>query len=181
MTDLLLLGDSHLALVQDRRRRALERFTGCRVENRAIGGVSSLELADQLRGGVRADVVVVSVGTNDAAPWKQVPLPAFERALRDAVGTLAGARLVYLASPGVVEELLTGPDDRRNGVLEHYSAVGRTVFAEAGGTTVDTPALLAGSDGVLFEEDGVHLTDEGYGVVLPALAQAVTTVATRSG
>ena len=66
----VLLGDSHLARV---RRDLL--VLGPDVCNAAEGGASSLDLLAQATGAAveEDDLVVVSVGTNDAAPWKHVP------------------------------------------------------------------------------------------------------------
>lgn len=50
-------------------------MVGPDVCNAAEGGASALDLlAQATRAAVdEGDLVVVSVGTNDAAPWKQVP------------------------------------------------------------------------------------------------------------
>jgi hypothetical protein len=74
---LVLLGDSHLARV----RRDLHRLRGggsteVEIVNAAVGGAFVSDLAEQaLEVGLQpGDRVAVSVGTNDAAPWKQIPL-----------------------------------------------------------------------------------------------------------
>ena len=67
---IVLLGDSHLARI----KRELPRL-GESVLNAAVGGATVLDLEAQANGAVLTaeDVVVVSVGTNDGAPWKKVP------------------------------------------------------------------------------------------------------------
>ena len=76
---IVLLGDSHLARV----RRDLT-LVGPDVCNAAQGGASTRDLVAQAtRAAIHhSDLVVLSVGTNDGAPWKQVPVPAFARAIR---------------------------------------------------------------------------------------------------
>ena len=62
----------------------------------------------------------LSVGTNDAAPWKQVPLAEFEQALSTLMRSYSPRGWVFVAPPGVVEERLTGAPDRTNAVIDEY-------------------------------------------------------------
>ncbi|MBA3783183.1 SGNH/GDSL hydrolase family protein [Nocardioides sp. InS609-2] len=167
----LLLGDSHLARIQpdDLTRIAAE------VTNAAISGSFATDLADQVAGVADLasyDVVVIGVGTNDAAPWKQVPIETSERALADAVVRLP-QRIVYVASPGVDETRLKRVADRTNEVLADYSRVAADVVAAAGGSVVDTPAVLASLGSAAFVDDGVHLAPAAYELLIPAIAAAV--------
>ena len=100
----VLMGDSHLA----RLRRELGTFPG-EVRNAAEGGASSRDLLRQADavGVLPSDVVVLSVGTNDAAPWKRVPVSEFAHSLSMLVAAHAPRRWVLVAPPGVVEERLT--------------------------------------------------------------------------
>ncbi len=147
--------------------------------NAAVGGSIATDLAGQVAG-VRDlatyDVVVVCVGTNDAAPWRQVPIETSERALADVVARLPprpGRRLVYVASPGVDEARLERVADRTNDVLTDYSRVAAAVVTAAGGSVVDTPSVLAPLGGAAFTDDGLHLTPAAYELLIPALAAAV--------
>ncbi len=166
----VLLGDSHLARV----RRDLP-VLGPEVHNAARGGASSLDLADQVAGaGVGdGDAVVVSVGTNDAAPWRQVPLAEFGAALGAILRSVSGRR-VYVAPPGVDEARLSRPQDRSNAVLDDYRRTAVGICAEVGAVVVPTPAVLAGLGARAFTEDGVHLTGPAYALLLPAIAAAVS-------
>ena len=171
----LLLGDSHLSRLSpgDLGRIAPD------VTNAAVGGAFATDLAGQLAGIADLaayDVVVVSVGTNDAAPWKQVPIETSERALAEAVARLLArpdARIVYVASPGVDETRLDRVADRTNEVLADYSRVAADVVSAAGGAVVDTPALLAPLGCAAYVDDGVHLTPAAYELLVPAIADAV--------
>lgn len=66
------------------------------VTNAAVGGASTRDLAGQAGGAAieSDDVVVVSVGSNDAAPWKQVPLEEFTRLLATFLADLPTRRVV---------------------------------------------------------------------------------------
>jgi lysophospholipase L1-like esterase len=166
----VLLGDSHLARV----RRDLDRI-GTDVVNAAVGGACTRDLLPQARSaGITADdVLVVSVGSNDAAPWKAVPL---DEAVGLADGFLSGvprAGLVLLTSPGVDEERLTGANDRTNAVLASYAAALTDRFTAADAVVVDAAALLAPLGSDAFADDGLHLAGAAYELLLPALAAAV--------
>jgi lysophospholipase L1-like esterase len=173
MSEVLLLGDSHLARVRGERTRHIERETNRRVVNAAVGGANSLDLARQLNSHRPADTVVVSVGTNDAAPWKEVPLPRFRRELTRLLSDLPEARLIYLTSPGVRERRLTGPGDRTNAAIQRYSDAAVKIFAEHGGTTLDVRFALSGMSFEVHEPDGVHLTHRAYERLLTELVRRI--------
>ncbi|WP_110182541.1 SGNH/GDSL hydrolase family protein [Nocardioides solisilvae] len=170
----LLLGDSHLARLGPR-----VPALGAGVVNRARGGASSRDLAGQVAAaradavGGRYDAAVVSVGTNDAAPWKQVPLEECASLLAAAVADLP-CPVVLLAPPGVDEARLTRERDRTEAVVAHYRARLSRVVLASDGRVVAPPGLLAPLGPDAFLADGVHLTPAAYDVLLPAVAAAVS-------
>lgn len=182
-TRTLLLGDSHLAYADLRHDSWHEVPPVARV---AFGGACVHDLPGQVEqvGPTRADVAVLSIGTNDAAPWKQVPLEEFTTRLRDVVATTAVGGWVVLTSPGIDTSRLGsfGPTgDRDDDLLQRYrdaaqEAVGEGL-ARAGAqvpwTVVRTERVLAPLGPGAFLSDGVHLTAQAYDRVLPALATAV--------
>lgn len=147
---------------------------GDAVTNRAVGGSFTTDLAGQVADLdlTAYDVLVVSVGTNDAAPWKQVPLHEAERALAAFVVDLP-LPLVLVAPPGVDEARLRRPEDRTNDLVDDYAACAAQVVEAAGGSVVDTRAVLAPLGAGAFLEDGVHLTPAAYDALLPVIADAV--------
>lgn len=170
----VLLGDSHLARV----RRDTGRI-GPDVFNAAVGGASSRDLLPQaLAAGVTAnDVLVVSVGSNDAAPWKAVPLDEVVALVDEFLAAVPRAGLVLLTSPGVDEQRLTGANDRTNAVIAAYTALLAERFAAAGALVVDGPSLLAPLGTDAYADDGLHLTGAAYDMLLPALAEALGRIA----
>ena len=169
---IVLLGDSHLARV----RRDLAAI-GPDVTNAAEGGASSLDLLEQARrAGVRGqDVVVVSVGTNDAAPWTHVPLDEFAAALADCLGSVPAGSGVYVAPPGVDESRLPGTGDRTNAVLDRYRDAALAVCEQAGARVVRADHVIAPLGPGAFADDGLHLGGRAYDLLLPAIAEAVRT------
>lgn len=135
---LVLAGDSHLARV----RRDLARLPGP-VLNVAVGGATTLDLAAQLTVLAPDDRVAVSVGTNDAAPWKAVPLDRAVAALRAALAPHRVERWLLVTSPGVDEARLGRAADRTNATLSAYGAALGEVVTAAGGSVLDAAALLA--------------------------------------
>lgn len=171
---IVLLGDSHLARV----RRDLPAL-GPDVHNGARGGASSLDLLAQA---ATADVedddlVVVSVGTNDAAPWKQVPVGMFAEAVSRCMRSVSARGWVYLAPPGVDESRLTGSGDRTNAVLDDYREAAVSVCDDAGVRVVRTERVIGSLGAGAFASDGLHLGGRAYEVVLPAIADAVRATA----
>lgn len=175
---ILLLGDSHLARLrtqggQDR----LESLLGAPVDNRAVGGSTVRALALQADGLELSsyDAVVVSLGTNDAAPWGAVPLEDFRSGAAALVDGGRGARWVALTTPGV-DGARTPDEGRSNGLMARYADALAAVVEDAGGVTVRSRAVLSplGSDG--FVDDGFHLSASAYDLLLPAIAEAVAAV-----
>lgn len=163
----VLLGDSHLARV----RRHLHKIAPGEVLNAAVGGATSRDLATQVHdAGIRpSDDVVVSIGTNDAVPWKQVPLTEYEQRLRELLDNLWPDRTVLVTTPGVDESRLRGPGDRTNMILPTYPATAATVFSEAGATVLDAVKVISPLETAAFADDGVHLSGEGYRLLLSAI------------
>lgn len=119
------------------------------------------------------DFLVVSVGTNDAAPWKRVALPDFRQALSSCFRLVPTGCCAYVAPPGVVESRLTGSADRSNALLDEYRHAGVAACAENGVRVVQADLLLGPLGSTAFTGDGVHLNGSGYGVLLPAIAAAI--------
>lgn len=165
----VFIGDSHLA----RLRRELQGFPGD-VRNAAQGGASSRDLLRQADAvGLRdSDSVVLSVGTNDAAPWKQVPVPEFVQALSMLVASHSPRGWVFVAPPGVVERRSAGARDRTNAVIDEYRRAAIEVCEEVGGHVVRTDLMLASLSTKAFADDGVHLNGTGYRVLVPAIKSA---------
>jgi hypothetical protein len=166
----VLLGDSHLARV----RRDLYMIAPGKILNAAVGGATSRDLEAQAHeADIRpSDDVVVSIGTNDAAPWKQVPIAEYEQRLRELLDNLWPDRTVLVTTPGVDESRLSGPGGRTNMVLATYAATAATVFGEAGATVLDAARVVSPLETAAFADDGVHLSGEGYRRLLTAIRWA---------
>ncbi len=165
----LLLGDSHLAWIPWDTGR-LAPGTG----NAAFGGADVHQLPGQYDRAGPADLVVLSVGSNDAVA--RMPLAEFAGAL-GAFLDVIGLPSVLVAPPGVDEELAQaayGLDGAGlNALMGSYRDAAAQVVRQRGGAVVPTDELIAPLGAAAFEPDGLHLSPEGYAALLPALAAAL--------
>jgi lysophospholipase L1-like esterase len=165
---IVLLGDSHLARIQ-RRLPGI----GENVLNAAQGGATVLHLEGQADGAdlTGSDVVVVSVGTNDAAPWSDVSVAVFQRVLSRFVRSERAGAWVILSPPGV-DEARVGPRDRTDAVVGEYREAAAAVAASSSARLLDTRSLLAPLGMAAFATDGLHLSGAAYRILLRALAES---------
>ncbi|MFD7438200.1 SGNH/GDSL hydrolase family protein [Streptomyces sp. NPDC059861] len=175
----VLFGDSMLARFTKTRIDRLEEGAGADVLvlNCAAGGWTSRDGVRRMREVARLapDVVVLSFGMNDCSPERLVGLDVFAEDLRCLVGAFPLASVVGFLPPSVAEEEGLGPRGRTNASLARYRDVLRDSVPS--GRVVETDAVLAPlvASGVPVHVDGLHLTDEAYGLAIEALAELVKT------
>lgn len=179
MRSVLLLGDSHLAKMDKPLVTALEDLIGDTVvHNAAMGGADSADVARRapLLARIPWDAVVVSVGTNDLAPWKQLPIPEFTANLRRTLDLFGSSRVVVVGPPPVDDRAQTGRYRRSTALVRAYAAAAEQVADETAASFLDLAAVLdaAAEQGLPAHlGDGVHLSPAGYALLVPALARAV--------
>lgn len=122
----------------------------------ATGGADSRAVLHQQIPG-EADWALLSVGTNDAAPWKSVDLDEFA-ANCDRILVNTGARKRLVLGPGpLVERGVTG--ERTNKRLAAYATVLQRAAVAHSAPFVPMTDVLDDSD---LADDGVHFSDSGY-------------------
>lgn len=168
---IVLLGDSHLARI----RRDLPRLGKSSV-NAAVGGATVHDLDAQAAAApVRSDdVVVVSIGTNDAAPWNEVPSALFRDVLEQFLRSRDAGRWVMVLPPGVIDVRLHRSGRRTNALLEDYRAAATAAATAVGAEIMDPQAVLSPLGSSAFAGDGLHLSGKGYRALVPALRLATT-------
>lgn len=164
-----LLGDSHLAHLGP-----TAPALGADVVNLAVGGAVAQDLGCQVHAVSLPDdaTVVVSVGTNDADPARGLPLDAFGAVVDAFLAARPGRRWVYVASPGCAGDI---DESWTAAGMARYSARAAAAFDAAGGVVIDTPTLLSPLGRHAFEDDRLHLSPQGYDVLLAALASSLGT------
>lgn len=175
MTRVVLLGDSHLARIASPDLLAPD---GATVLVAAEGGAVAGDLLGQVHAAAVSgdDVLVVSVGTNDASPSRDVAIDDFAEALHGFLDAVDPDRLVLLVPPGVDEDRIPGDGDRTNRVVAAYAERAASLLGAAGAQVLEAWVLLAPLKALAFHDDGLHLSDAGYDVLLPALRDAIGTV-----
>lgn len=175
-----MLGDSHLAAFNVGRIAELEAALDGRVvvHNHAIGGANSSHLVERasLEAATHRALFVVSVGTNDLAPWKRIPPTEFAANTTRLLDQLGGIRSIVVLPPTVDEasqRLSRGEHGRTNSLVVEYGETLATVSRHAGAVIVDLVPLLV-DNGEVHEADGVHLNADGKTLLVRAISAGVS-------
>lgn len=177
MSDFLVIaGDSIFAFLQARHVAQIEAaLPGISVADLAVGGSTAADVARHLDAVLALDPVAVllSAGLNDAA--QRVPVAEF---VRTTVGLARRVPVpwIHLLPPTTDPALTTDLPPEMNDTLVEYRRALRAHPPVPGRSSVD-PDRIAGVDpehGRL--PDGVHLTDDAYDALLPALIDSVRRV-----
>lgn len=175
MTTLLLLGDSHLALMSDADVELLAAACGARqVVGAAVSGSTSSDLSGQIDAATPTPpaYAVISVGSNDVALGDaHVPLAEYRTNIGTTLHRLSPAYIVVLGPPPVIEARVE--HGRTNADLAAYAAAASDAATEHLATYVRTDAVLGADLDRLLEDDGLHLSARGYEKVVAALAEAL--------
>ena len=118
---------------------------------------------------LQPEVVVISLGTNDASPWKKVELSVFASNLEQILSSFSSSKIVYFLPPPVNETKQPEDKKRNNNDTKQYSDVAKDVCAKNDALVIDSwkifkPMLDSGQD--YHVEDGVHLNDFAYKTII---------------
>lgn len=157
---MVLAGDSQLTEASPRRSvtklAPRLRAAGFDVVTVAEAGANSRDVLQQ-RLLPAVSWVVCSVGTNDAAPWKQVPLEEFGRNCDQLLAATVQYQWLMLGPGPVIER--GAPGERTNETMAAYGAAVQQVAERHGARFVSLADVLASDD---LADDGVHIIDSGY-------------------
>lgn len=138
--------------------------------NAGVGGATVDDVArraSMLLGDTRPDLIVLAVGINDAWRSMRSDKPgSFDRGYRALLQQLAGRAPVVIATLTGIKD---GPfaADYDASYLDPFN---RTIRTAAGATViVDLAEAFAAGN---LTSDGIHLTEQGYAVWLPAILNA---------
>jgi len=171
----LLMGDSHLAKLDRRRIQQLRALTGDQrlIVNHGAGGTTVLDLLAEIEFGafLPQDRIVISIGTNDYAPWKRVPLDRFRLAVDELLDRLRHHRLTVVLPPLVDEQRQVAAG--RTHLRTEQDRAPYAAALEATAAAWQAEVVEITGDGV-HATDGVHLNDAGYDRLIAGLARALT-------
>lgn len=178
MKKLILFGDSLFAQMDKRRINLFEStLPGYDVYNCAAGGWNSDDCVKKAPyiAKLQADVVVISLGTNDAAPYKQVPIDIFTKNIAPILDSFNGSKIIwYLPTPVDQNKSQTFGHIIPNEVVKQYHDAAKKVCEENGVNVIDSfsifkPMLDKGE--IYHNEDGVHYIDKAYEIIAIELAK----------
>ncbi len=176
----VLFGDSLLALVYKPLIQELEsKVPGSDVYNCAVGGWDTDDgvIKAPYIASLNPDAVVISLGTNDSAPWKQVPIERFRSNLVSILKSFTDSRIVFFLPPPVNEAKQREGRQRTNILTRQYADAAKEVCVATGSVALIeswemfSPLLENGPD--YHTEDGVHLNDYGNSLLITHLAHVL--------
>jgi lysophospholipase L1-like esterase len=184
MKELVLLGDSHLSRHTEDAGEVLApkfsaNFPEIHIVNLAKGGVNSNYALDVLPKSQLPEsfISIVLFGTNDAAPWKQVPINIFTENYRKLITYLKnnGCSDLILVTPPPVNIQKQIPPGRSNEVLQNYSEAVKQLAAEYQTKCLDLFSILidAMKTSDVHFQDGVHLNSQGYDIFFKEIQRLI--------
>lgn len=177
MSKLVLFGDSLFAQVSKRQLKMFESILdNYDIYNCAVGGWDTNDCVEKSPyiSKLKPDVLVISLGTNDAAPWKQVPLEQFKENIPKIFEAFSDSRIIYFLPPPVDEVKIAKTDAKRSikGIKEYHDAA-KALCESHTVSYIDSfrvfkPLMDNGQE--YHIEDGVHFNDFAYEIIAKELA-----------
>ena len=180
MQSIVLFGDSLLGRFGKEYISLLEeKLDGFRVFNCAAGGMNSADGVERVDfiSQLKPDVVVLSFGANDCAPWNEgVGLDDFLSNMQLMIESFAYSNVVVFLCPPVYDPDDLQSSDAFNDVLRRYNSKLRKLALDMNVSVIDSgeiygSLLKQGND--YHMGDGVHLNEFGYDVFIGELTDAV--------
>ena len=178
--NIVLFGDSLFGRFNKNLLDQLEsHIPSSTVYNCAAGGLNSIDSVRRVDyiAQLQPDYVFVSLGANDCAPWKeQVPLDEFAANIEKIIQAFNKSKVIMLLCPAVHLESKEQTDEF-NELLSRYNAKIKELCDNNAASYVDVDALLKPltEQSIDFHaEDGMHLNQDGYDLVINDLARLVT-------
>lgn len=182
MKTLVLFGDSLFGQLGKHRIVALESvLKDYDVYNCAAGGWDTNDCVQKAPfiAKLKPDLAVISLGTNDAAPWKQVPLDKFKQNLPKIFASFSGSKIIYFLPPPVdASKPREVSKEITNENVRPYHDAAKEICEQHNVGIIDSfakfiPMLDSGEE--YHIEDGVHLNDLAYNVFAKELAKVLNT------
>lgn len=177
---LILFGDSLFGEVRKTETLMLEEKLGGEYDiyNCATGGWSTNDLVKKAPyiSGLKPDIVIISAGTNDSAPWKRVDLETFKSNLPVIAEQFSESRVIFFPPPPVTEVLLEENKIMSNEDVRIYNDAVIEFCKEASIGYIDSWSLfmkLKDNNQSYHVADGIHFTREGYELLFSELSEVV--------
>lgn len=181
MKKLILFGDSLFAQMGKHRINLFEStLPGYDIYNCAAGGWNTDDCVKKspFIAKLKADVVVISLGTNDAAPYKQLPIEKFIENIPPILEAFKDSKIVwYLPTPVDPAKSDNFGAVIPNEVVKKYHDAAKKVCEEKGVDVIDSFSIFKPmlDSGVTYHnEDGVHYIDKAYEIIANELARILS-------
>lgn len=176
MRKLVLFGDSLIKNLNKEMCDEIGEKADVDVYNCAVGGWNSYDGVEKAPfiAGLKPELVVLSFGTNDSAPWKKVELEKFKANLEQIFQSFSDAEKIFFLPPPVNEKLQTGGQRRLNSLVEEYYTVAKELCLSNKVKIMDSwqvfkPMLDSGQN--YHDDDGVHFNDLGYKTLIDEIVK----------
>lgn len=182
MKTLVLFGDSLFGRYSKSEVQNLENKLEHKYDifNCATGGWNSCDLVNKAAfiSRLEPDLVVVSVGTNDASPWKRVSIQEFRNNLETITKNFKRTRLIYFPPPPINEAWRPKVKMIHNSEVKAYN---QAVVEHCEKRNIEyfdswaffTPYLQSGQD-TYHCADGIHFTTAGNNILSVGLAKVIS-------
>lgn len=171
--NILLFGDSLLARMNKKLVVELESLVGdAIVYNCATGGFNTRDALRRVAylSLLQPDVVIFSLGANDVAPWKTITSKdEYLQNMQTIFEAFKDSRKLVLICPDVQ---LNDPvqTDEFNTALHEYSQALQALMNDETFKVVDANEVLAPLSGDYHAEDGLHMNEAAYELLLKQFA-----------
>lgn len=178
MKKLILFGDSLFGrvgkhLIVQLESKLENQFD---VYNCAAGGWDSNDLVKKSEyiAGLKPDVTIISVGTNDVCSWKRVELDSFKQNTENLVAAFQDTQLIFFLPPPVHEPSRPAEKQIPNSDVKQYHDTIKIICEQHNLSYIDSWKVfmpLQDRDESYHIGDGVHLNDHGYQVLFDSIAE----------
>lgn len=182
MKKIVLFGDSLFANISKTELLSLEsRLPDYDVYNFAVGGWNTSDCLKKAAfiATLKPDILMLSVGSNDCAPWKQVDIKVYEDNIKGIFKIFSGTKMIYFLPPPINETVFINDAKRKglnNSVVKSYHDSAKRLCEDNQITFLDSWKVFKtlmdkGED--YHISDGLHFSKTGYEILFDELATLV--------
>lgn len=119
------------------------------------------------------DIIFISLGTNDAKPWKPVELSVYKENIQKLIEIFEADKIVWLLPPPLDEpKLQAAHKGLSNQIVAQYRDTAKQILTDNSVRFIDTEKVFQQliERGIDYHvEDGVHLNETGYDAIFSEL------------
>ncbi len=178
MKKLIFFGDSLLARIDAESVKEIERrINGFSIVNYAKGGLRTKDALDNVDSvsETNPDYVVISLGTNDILK-DNLPCTDYLENMKKIISRFSESNVfVWLTLPANDQNDPRGTEDFNEKIGQYFNGL-KTLYKDSDVNFIDTFSVYKDAvmlDNKYHEEDGIHLSDDGYKLFIEALVKTL--------